>query len=159
MPNFLSRREQEMVDSLDHDSLHHGNWGAGMPFVWQRRLYLWWSGFQDWAKERHCKRHGHNPGVIWLIDGIPYPPSKWFGKWETFGGGMVEFRGFCTHCWSHYALPWPCKNPDLELESYVRENYPEAIYLSLGRSGGRSISEMVAQELKRMNDLGAPRPA
>lgn len=157
--DFLTPRERETVERLDYDRLHHGRWGRDLPFVWMRRLFWWRQGREEAKKDRYCKRHGHNPGVIWLIEGLPYPPSKdHMGKWECSfaGGGVLEFRGFCTYCWSHYTLPWPVKNPDSELEAYVHQNYDKAVYLDLRRLSTTTIHEMVNAELERINGLKPP---
>jgi len=122
-----------------------------MPFVFQRKLYLLKQRIQDWWKLRHCRKHGHTPGVIWFFAGIPYPPSKNYnGKHECsfVGGGALELRGWCTHCWKNYDMLWPVKNPDYELEGFIHEFYPQAVFIDL-----RKLLPYRVEETTPMRDV------
>ena len=98
-----------------------------------------------------CLFYGHKPGVIWFIDGLPYPPSDFYGEQECsfVGGGVLEFRGFCTRCWNHFDIPWPRKNPDYELDDYVKETYPNAVFFHLRVY--EFIRDTTQRELQRIN--------
>ena len=154
MGNFLTPREKKMLDDAHERSVTKGYWGKDYPFEWMRRLFYWKQGIEAWFKAQKCKKEGHNPGVIWFIDGLPYSPDlDHLGKMECsfVGGGILEFRGKCTKCEDHYTLPWPCKNPDYELTDYVHENYPKAVFIDLRKLKSLTLYEIVNQELERIN--------
>ena len=151
--SYLTPQEKELKKKLNKDTLHRGYW-PDHPFVFMRRWHYFKEGIETWWKKRKCKKLGHDPGVIWYIDGLPYPVDKdHMDKWRCsfVGGGISEFRGMCNRCWEHYTMFWPGVNPENSLEDYVHKYYPNAAFIYIRDFEGEKIRDQVKKELERMN--------
>lgn len=148
MGNFLSKREQELKSKQKYDILHNGRW-PNHPFVWMRRLYLWREARKDRKKLNDCRKNGHQPGVVWYIDSLPYPPSEYNGKVECsfVGGGVSDLRAFCKHCWNHYDMFSPVG--EQSLKRYVNREFPKAVFID--SCDYNKISKAVKEEIDRIN--------
>lgn len=149
---WKTKRERQYEAELYQKALH-GYWPRH-PFVFMRRWHYFVSSIYDTRKKMRCWWRGHEPVIIWHVDGLPYPISIENGQvgyqgGMYCGGGRRSVVAFCRHCWDNYQIFTPWGNGD-GLRNYFNTEFPLAAYIDLSDWERLDIKVQVDKEVVRV---------